>query len=50
VTGNSAYANAWASKWYKQHGGTWRKGKKKKMLKEQNLPTFMEWLERRENQ
>jgi len=46
VTGNSAYANAWASKWYKQHGGTWRKG----MLKEQNLPTFTEWLHNRENQ
>jgi hypothetical protein len=24
----SAYANAWASKWYKEKGGTWRKGKK----------------------
>ena len=21
----SAYANAWASKWYKEHGGNWRK-------------------------
>lgn len=20
----SAYASAWASKWYKQHGGSWR--------------------------
>jgi hypothetical protein len=28
ITGNSAYANAWASKWYKQHGGGWRKKKK----------------------
>lgn len=24
----SAYANAWASKWYKAHGGGWRMGKK----------------------
>lgn len=24
----SAYANAWASKWYKKHGGGWRKKKK----------------------
>lgn len=22
----SAYANAWAARWYKEHGGTWRKG------------------------
>ena len=47
ITGNS---NAFASKWYKQHGGTWRKSKKKYMLKEQNLPTFSEWLENRENE
>jgi hypothetical protein len=26
----SAYANAWASKWYKNKGGTWRKAKKGK--------------------
>ncbi len=26
----SAYANAWASKWYKKRGGGWKKGKKKK--------------------
>jgi hypothetical protein len=26
----SAYANAWAAKWYKQHGGGWRMGKPKK--------------------
>ena len=26
----SAYANLWASKWYKKKGGTWRKKKKKK--------------------
>jgi hypothetical protein len=25
----SAYANGFASKWYKEHGGGWRKGKKK---------------------
>jgi hypothetical protein len=23
----SAYANAWASRWYKKHGGKWKKGK-----------------------
>ena len=28
ITGNSAYANAWASKWYKGKGGGWRKKKK----------------------
>ena len=53
VTGNSAYANAWAAKEYKKRGGTWRKAsakkKKKKMLSEFNLPTFNEWLEDREN-
>ena len=30
ITGNSAYANAWASKWYKSKGGGWRKKGKKK--------------------
>ena len=25
ITGNSAYANGWAAKWYKSHGGGWRK-------------------------
>jgi hypothetical protein len=25
ITGNSAYANAWAAKWYKKKGGSWRK-------------------------
>lgn len=25
ITGNSAYANAWAAKWYKKRGGGWRK-------------------------
>jgi hypothetical protein len=24
----SAYANGWAAKWYKEHGGGWRKSKK----------------------
>jgi hypothetical protein len=24
ITGNSAYANGWAAKWYKKHGGGWR--------------------------
>ena len=42
----SAYANLWAAKWYKQHGGTWRKSKKKKMH-EDTIPTFLEWLEGR---
>jgi hypothetical protein len=23
----SAYANAWAARWYKKHGGKWKKGK-----------------------
>lgn len=26
----SAYANAWAARWYKKHGGGWRKGSSKK--------------------
>lgn len=26
----SAYANGWAAKYYKQHGGTWKKSSKKK--------------------
>jgi len=30
----SAYANAWASKWYKKHGGGWRKAGKKKKANE----------------
>jgi hypothetical protein len=41
----SAYANLWASKWYKSHGGTWRKGKKVK--KESVFISFKEWLETR---
>jgi hypothetical protein len=36
----SAYSNAYASKWYKKKGGTWRKS----MLKEHNMPTFKEWI------
>lgn len=27
ITGNSAYANGWAAKWYKSKGGTWRSAK-----------------------
>jgi len=42
----SAYANLWASKWYKKHGGTWRKASKKNMH-EETIPTFLEWLEGR---
>lgn len=38
----SAYANLWASGWYKRHGGTWRKVKKH--MNEMNMPTFNEWL------
>ena len=26
----SAYANGWAAKWYKEHGGTWKKSSTKK--------------------
>ena len=39
----SAYANLWASKWYKNHGGTWRK------VNESNLPSFSEWLDTKLN-
>ena len=39
----SAYANLWASKWYKNHGGTWRK------VNESNFSSFSEWLETRLN-
>jgi hypothetical protein len=51
VTGNSAYANAWAAKEYKKRGGTWRKSKKN-MLAEQNneedeYQTFFDWIEER---
>lgn len=47
ITGNSAYANLWASKWYKEHGGTWRKGSKKN---ESAFPTFQEWLGNKSDQ
>lgn len=40
----SAYANLWASKWYKQHGGSWRKAKN---MTETSLPTFIEWLNKK---
>ena len=36
----SAYSNSFASKWYKEKGGTWRKS----MLKEHNMPTFKQWI------
>jgi hypothetical protein len=38
----SAYANLAASKWYKKHGGTWRKVKN-----ESNLVTFRSWLDKK---
>lgn len=34
----SAYANGWASKWYKSKGGGWRKKKKKKSANESEKP------------
>lgn len=44
----SAYSNLAASKWYKQHGGTWRKVKKtsKSSKNESTLITFGKWLEK----
>lgn len=33
ITGNSAYANGWAARWYKQHGGGWRTTSSKKKKK-----------------
>ena len=33
ITGNSAYANGWAARWYKQHGGGWRTVSKSKKSK-----------------
>jgi len=52
VTGNSAYANLWASKEYKRRGGTWRKGKsskRKNMITESNekFQRFCDWIESR---
>jgi hypothetical protein len=38
----SAYSNLGAVKWYKKHGGTWRKAKSSK--NESTLLTFTEWL------
>jgi len=32
ITGNSAYANGWAAKWYKKRGGTWHTGTKSESL------------------
>ena len=40
ITGNSAYANLWASKWYKNNGGTWRK----KSKNESTFVSFGDWL------
>lgn len=40
----SAYSNLFASKWYKQHGGTWRSVKK-----ESSLIDFKTWLDLRES-
>lgn len=34
ITGNSAYANAYAAKWYKKNGGGWRKTKSNESLNE----------------
>lgn len=42
ITGNSAYANAWASKWYKKHGGGWRKSKKVNEAVNQVNPTSLD--------
>lgn len=42
----SAYANLAAAKWYKKHGGTWRKSKEH--MNETILPTFYEWLKNKE--
>lgn len=38
ITGNSAYANGWAAKWYKERGGGWRTEKN-----ESNTPSNREW-------
>ena len=38
----SAYANLWASKWYKEHGGTWTKDSIKKSATIQK--DLREWL------
>ena len=34
ITGNSAYANGWAAKYYKSKGGTWRKGENGMYMKD----------------
>ena len=36
----SAYANGWAAKWYKGHGGTWRKAKYGAEVDGDDLPTY----------
>lgn len=50
----SAYANLYASKWYKKHGGGWRKKKKKStnesmnlMLKDIILEDLRDWLKQK---
>jgi hypothetical protein len=35
----SAYANAWAAKWYKKHGGGWSKGKTNESFDQTQLTT-----------
>ena len=44
ITGNSAYANGWASKWYKSKGGGWKSVNESfdDFLKE-NKPSDREW-------
>lgn len=51
----SAYANGWAAKWYKQHGGGWRKKKKKtneatevlEDLKEIIMEDLRQWFDKK---
>jgi hypothetical protein len=43
----SAYANAWASRWYKKHGGRWKKSKKN--LKESFIQKMLSLKEKVEN-
>lgn len=51
----SAYANAWASKWYKSKGGGWRKKKKKtneatevlEDLKEIIMEDLRQWFDKK---
>jgi hypothetical protein len=43
----SAYANAWASRWYKKHGGRWKKSKKN--IKESFIQKILSLKEKVEN-